>query len=233
MNIRRALLVCALAAGGSVAGVAPVTAADTAPSCAAGHFEHRPHYRLTDRAYWERHATALGFTARQQRRLEQVGQWCFLPVEQHRVAAAPHPVAVAVPRTTAAAPQYCLQFVGVGINVTLYGAVALKMRVEQLWCFDYKHVTSFARPPRVSHHEAAWAQALGWSWQGWSTDPDERVGPAYYRFGGIVHGGVRTWRMGHWHWSLAGIKYLGSRDIYPWVHEYGHYDATWHDSVGG
>lgn len=90
--------------------------------------------------------------------------------------------------------------------------------MKQRFCYNGSKITSHGEPT-LDHKVYTWAQLLGWSWEG--LDRSGSKGPSYYTWHKNSHGGLKTWRKGHFRYSQLHID-LGSMNWYPWIHIYAH-----------
>lgn len=91
------------------------------------------------------------------------------------------------------------------------------------YCYRGGAITSYEAEPTVTHKVYDWAEALGWSWEG--ADLTGSKGPSLYSWGGSSHGGLKTWRRGHFDFSPYHIG--RTQQKFPQIHLYEHADGKY------
>jgi hypothetical protein len=84
------------------------------------------------------------------------------------------------------------------------------------FCIDLKNIVIISKDdnPYIAQWIAAWAQALGWSWEGLSDLG--QIGPLWEKWDGKAHGAVYTKRTGHMKYCPVKLP-VACVSAYPWV----------------
>ncbi|MDW8809787.1 hypothetical protein P1P68_34580 [Streptomyces scabiei] len=135
----------------------------------------------------------------------------------------PDPLAASVRCYTGNGPTVTVQAKNVAGKVLWY------YQVGEKYCFNGRSITSRDPQPYVNHKIYAWAQVLGWSWEG--QDLTGKKGPSYYRWRGNSKGGLKTWRKGEMKYSPIKVP-IGGLQKFPWVHLYERANGTYKYSSG-
>jgi hypothetical protein len=95
------------------------------------------------------------------------------------------------------------------------------------WCWGY--ATTYVHAAWTDHHisETTLGSLVGWDFKGVTVADDY---PYTYRY---RNGGYAARRTDEWRFCTTEFHVICVQTLFPWVHDYAHFDGTWVTSTGG